>query len=166
MRGLRFKTAFVRGMGKVVALGLGVALCAAPLLAAASDRQAQVNAALRADPEISSGLLALAIARVISDRCPTIDGRELQGRFFLFDLYRRARTQGFRAAEIEAFVNDRAEKARFREEVRAWFAARGVTEDSPAAAFCALGREEIETRTLAGRFLVERAGSGAAELAE
>jgi len=131
---------------------LALALLAAP---AHAETQAEANAALRADPEVWSGLMALAIANEVSERCPSLEARMFRGRTYVLGLYNRARSLGYPRAQILAFIDDEGEKARLRREVTAWFAARDLTESSDQAGFCALGRDEIAGQTLAGSFLRE-----------
>lgn len=138
-----------------LAATLAAALAAAPAAAQATT-QAQANALLRGDPEIWGSLTAMAIAREVGRRCPTIDERTMRGRMHVIGLYNRARGLGATRSQIMAFVDDEAEKARLRTEVTAWFAARGLREGSPAEGFCALGRQEIAAGTLAGSFMSAR----------
>lgn len=148
-RGLRMN----RGLSAAL---LAVTL-AAPLAAPAqSNTQSQVNTALRADAEIWNSLTALAIARELGDRCPSIEARTLRGRTHVLGLYNRARALGYTRQQIVAFIDDRDEKARLRTEVTAWFAARGLREGAAAQGFCDLGQREISTGTLAGSFLRAR----------
>jgi hypothetical protein len=145
-------------MRGLVTLALVAALLgpvAAPV-AAQDAAQAQANAALRADPEIWGSLTALAIARELGRRCATLEERTFRGRTHVVGLYNRARGLGFSRAQIMAFIDDDAEKARLRAEVTQWFAARGLREGGPSEGFCALGREQIAGGTLAGTFLRAR----------
>jgi hypothetical protein len=144
-------------MKRVGAFLLAVALLtAAPAAAQPPRSQAQANALLRADPEIWSSLTALAVAREVARRCPTLDERTMRGRMHVLGLYNRARALGASRAQIMAFIDDEAEKARLRAEVTSWFAARGLREGMPETGFCTLGRTEISGRTLAGSFLAAR----------
>jgi hypothetical protein len=135
---------------------VALALVAPTLAPAQATTQAQANAALRADPTIWNSLTALAIAREVGDRCPSIEARTLRGRTHVLSLYNHARGLGYSRQQIMTFIDDRAEKARLRTEVTAWFAARGLREGAAADGFCALGRTEISTGTLAGSFLRAR----------
>jgi hypothetical protein len=137
---------------------LTAALTAALALPAGAQAltQAQANALLRGDAEIWGSLTALAIAREVARRCDAIDERTVRGRMHVVGLYNRARGLGASRAQIMAFIDDEAEKARLRTEVTAWFAARGLRENAAAEGFCALGRQEIAARTLAGSFLAAR----------
>lgn len=139
-------------MRGVLATALALAL-AGPAL---GSTQAEANAALRADAEIWGGLMALAIAREVSDRCPGLEARTFRGQTFVLGLYNRARGLGYPRAQIMAFIDDEAEKARLRTEVTAWFAARGLREGAAPDGFCTLGQAEIAGQTLAGSFLRAR----------
>lgn len=142
------------------ALTFALILAAAPAAAQATIQapatQAQANALLRGDPEIWSSLTAMAIAREVARRCPSLDERTFRGRMHAFGLFNRARGLGASRAQIMAFIDDEGEKAHLRREVTAWFAARGLREGSAPAGFCTLGQAEIAARTLAGSFLATR----------
>ena len=135
-----------------LALALALVL-AGPAL---GSTQAEANAALRGDAEIWGGLVALAIAKEVSDRCPTLEARTFRGQTYVLGLYNRARSLGYARSQIMAFIDDEDEKARLRRQVTEWFAARGLREGSPPEGFCALGRAEIAGETLAGSFLRAR----------
>jgi len=135
------------------AAALILSLLAAPAWA---TPQAQVNAALRADPAIWGTMQAMAIAREIDRRCDTIERRSLRARAQLLSLYNRARALGYTRTQIEGFIDDEAEKARLRAEVLRWFGSRGLAADAPAEGFCALGRAEIAAGTPAGSYLRAR----------
>lgn len=141
---------------RLPALALAAALAAAPAIPAAATTQAEANAGMRADGQIWGGLTALAIAREIGNRCPSIEARTFSGRAYVVTLYNRARSLGYSRAQIMAFVDDEGEKARLRREVTAWFAARGLREGSDPEGFCRVGRDEIAGGTLAGSFLRAR----------
>lgn len=128
----------------------GALALAAPAAAATQD---EANAALRGDAEIWGGLMALAIAREVADRCPTLEARTFRGQTFVLGLYNRARDLGYPRGQILAFIDDEGEKARLRREVTEWFAARGLSESSDPQGFCTLGQAEIAADTLAGSFL-------------
>lgn len=125
--------------------------------AAASDQtQAQVNATLRGDPQIVGPLMAAGIAAVISENCPTIDAREMRARADAVGLLNLARGHGFTFQQARAFVRDPDERAWMRDQLRAWFAARGLQETSPAEGFCALGQQEIASGAPSARYLRAR----------
>lgn len=134
------------------ALSLGLAAGAA----AQATTQAEVNAALRADPQIWTSFVAMAAAREIRDRCPTIDSRDFRARAHVLSLYNRARGMGYSRAQIMAFIDDEGEKARLRAETIAWFGRNGVQVSDGADAFCALGQAQIAQGTQTGSYLRAR----------
>jgi len=156
----------IRSNAKLLLAAAAVAMSAPTIAPAQSAAQAttrtqaptqeQANAALRADPTIWNSLTAMAIAREVGDRCPTMETRTMRGRTHVLGLYNHARGLGYSRQQIMTFIDDRTEKARLRAEVTAWFAQRGLREGAAAEGFCALGRTEISTGTLAGSFLRAR----------
>jgi len=128
-----------------VAAVMGVCLAAPASSAAARPH-------LREATQINDGLFAVAIAREIKDHCPSIRARYFRAFTFLSSLKREAREMGYSNAEIEAYVEDDAEKARMRARGEAYLAEKGVSYDDPQS-FCALGREEIEKSSQIGVLL-------------
>ena len=127
-------------------------------LAAAQDEgrsQADVNAALRADPEIFNGLYVLGIAHGIRDTCPTIDARMLRANSVALSLYNHARSLGFSRNEIRAFLRDEANKAELRAIVIAYYNQQGAQVEQPDT-ICALGLAEIAAGTPSGALLRAR----------
>ncbi len=57
-------------------------------------------------------------------------------------------------AEIRAFIDDPAEKARMRDEARAYLAGHGVTRGD-AESYCRLGRAEIAAGSRIGQLIYE-----------
>lgn len=139
-----------RGLATVlIALAAMLGATAAP----AAQTQAEVNAALRADPRVHGPLMAAGIAAAIAEQCPTIAAREMRARADALGLYNQARRLGYSGAQIRAFVRDRAERDWLEGQVRAWFAARGLREGDPAEGFCALGQAQLAGNAPAARYL-------------
>lgn len=118
--------------------------------------QAEVNDTLRGTPAIYNGLFTAAVIRHISSTCPAIEppGRLARTNYFL-RLYNRARDLGFSRAQIEAFVEDRNERARLEQTVLSHLRNAGV-DPMNEASVCAYARTQIAERTALGRQLRER----------
>jgi len=107
---------------------------------------------LKDQTEISEGLIAAAIAYEIGDKCDSINARLIRGVSFLNGLRDRAGELGYSDAEIEAYMDDRAEKRRLEAEARARLAAMGAV-DGEWETYCAVGRTEIAAGSQIGRLL-------------
>ena len=125
-------------------LAIAAVVCAAP-----------VHAGLGDEPAITEGLIALGIAHEISEVCPDIDARRIRGFTYLMGLQSKARALGYSSAEIDAFVDDDAEKDRLEAVARARLAAMGAGRGD-VAAHCAVGRAEAARKSPIGRFLNPR----------
>lgn len=103
---------------------------------------------------ITEGLIDTAIAYEIDRRCDSLEGRRLAGLAFLWSLEAHARSLGFSRAEIEAYIDNREEKARLeaiaRERLRNMGAVEGEWES-----YCAVGRAEIARGSQIGRLLAD-----------
>lgn len=101
---------------------------------------------------ISDGLIAAAIAYEIGERCANVSTRLVRGLSFLASLRSEARRLGYSAAEIDAYMRDRAEKTRL--EAAAWerFAALGGNR-ADSATFCAVARSQMAAGTQIGQLL-------------
>lgn len=99
------------------------------------------HARLGDEPTITEGLIAVGIAYEISEVCPTVDARKVRGLARLMGLRGRAAALGYSAAEIDAFVEDDAEKDRLEAIARARLAAMGAPRGD-VEAHCVVGRRE------------------------
>ncbi|MCO6382475.1 DUF5333 domain-containing protein [Oceanicola sp. 502str15] len=97
---------------------------------------------------VNSGLISVGIALEIAEKCPDISTRTIKGYGFLNALKRQARSEGFSDDEIDAYVDDKAQKERLIGKARAYMRSKGA--DGSAASYCKLGREEIAAGTQAG----------------
>lgn len=97
---------------------------------------------------VNSGLISVGIALEIAEKCPDISTRTIKGYAFLNSLKNQARSEGFSDDEIDAYVDDKAQKARLIDKAKAYMASKGV--DGSTASYCKLGREEIAANTTAG----------------
>jgi len=121
------------------------AVMAVPMAAAAKP-------ALRDVKEIDDRMLWVALAIEISDRCESISPRTLKGLAYLYSLKNRAEALGYTEAEIKAYVDSDAEKARMRKRGEAYVRAQGLDPDSDAD-LCTLGKREIGKGSQIGAFL-------------
>ncbi len=101
---------------------------------------------------VTEGLIAVGIAYEISEVCGDIDPRTLRGLAYLNQLRGHAKSLGFSNAEIDAFVDDRAEQDRLEGIARARLAGMGATPGDEAS-HCAVGRAEIGKQSTIGYLL-------------
>ncbi|WP_071673658.1 DUF5333 domain-containing protein [Nioella nitratireducens] len=109
--------------------------------------------ALRADSRIHNGLLVIMIGSHIQDTCPTIEARSLSATGFMFGLARHAMSLGYSRAQVERYVDDEEERARFETLARTYFAQHGVTSDDDVEGACRVGEQEMTDQTSVGRLL-------------
>lgn len=134
----------------VALLVMVVALFVSAQAALAQDR----FDALRNDPEIHEGLLAISIGRLVRNHCDTIDARVFRAWAFAQTLVDRGISLGYSRAELEDYLESDADKDRYRRLARDYLGARGaVVED--AQSMCRLGRDEISSQSAVGRLLIE-----------
>lgn len=128
-------------------------LMAALLLGtAASAATATDYTALREDAHVHERLLTASKAYLIEKACPTISRRKLHLVGQVLKLQSYARGLGYSNKEISAYVDDKAEQARFRAIAEPWIAARGGVKGD-AESYCAVGRAEIANETPVGALL-------------
>lgn len=107
---------------------------------------------LRDIERVESGLFAMAVADKIRRECGDIHARFFKARGALHALYDLARSHGYSDAQIEAYVESDAERARMRARRDGYLAERGVVESDPET-YCAAGRAEIRASTRIGALL-------------
>ena len=118
-----------------------VALAAAPALAALKD-----------EPDIRERILTVGEAEELSKRCGSVDARRAVGLSYLIATARMAMAKGYSRSEIEAYVENDAEKERLRGIVRERLAAKGAVRGDEAS-HCRIARAEIARRSEIGRML-------------
>ncbi|ABD54099.1 DUF5333 domain-containing protein [Jannaschia sp. CCS1] len=110
---------------------------------------------LREDPQIHAGLTVIAVGRHIQGICGDIRPRMVRAWTFAEGLVARAEDLGVGRADVDAFIDNRAEQERYTAIMIEWFAARGV-DTGDEAAICRVGRDEITAGTPIGRLLRSR----------
>jgi hypothetical protein len=122
------------------------------LVAGAASAQAAAQAGLSKEKDINAGLLVIAVADKIRRECTDISARLFDARSYLVSLKQKAAARGYSDAEIDAYINNDAEKAKMRERRNAYFEAHGASNRDPAS-LCDLGRAEIQKQSQIGLLL-------------
>ena len=110
---------------------------------------------LKDERAISEGLITVGIAYEISEVCPSIDPRRLRGLNYLLSLRGHALSLGYSRAEVDAYIDDDAEKDRLEAIARRRLEGMGAPRGD-AAAHCAVGRAEVAKDSQIGRLLSAR----------
>ncbi len=131
-----------------------VALVAAVAAASASDSDTDYSA-LRSDARVQGELLGASEAYLIDEQCPTIRLRRLKLVGRALSLNSHAKSLGYTGKEVETYVNDPDEQARFRKLAMEYLATLGAVEGDPES-FCVAGRALMEKGTYAGSLLKGR----------
>ncbi|MCX7890336.1 MAG: DUF5333 domain-containing protein [Rhodobacteraceae bacterium] len=130
-------------------------LTAAALLAlalAAPAAPAQSLPPLRENDAIVEKLMAARIAEMIQRYCPEIGGKLFYAISEAKALKAYAEKLGYSEDEMRAFVNDETERKRVFAMARDYMEARGAVGKDPAG-HCALGRQELASKSYIGSFL-------------
>lgn len=126
---------------------------AAPVLAVCLlANTAQSKPHLRDVEVIREGLIATAIAYEIGQVCDGISARIVRGISFLNSLKAQAKAMGYTDAEIDDFVNSKAEQDRMEGMARARLRSKGAIPGDPAS-HCTVGRSEISAGSQIGMLL-------------
>jgi len=102
--------------------------------------------------EVTEGLIAVGMAIELSDKCDDVSARRLRGVNFLFSLRDVLKDEGFTNAQIDAYVDDRAEKDRLEAIARARLAELGVS-TSDSSSYCTVARAQMAQGTQVGQLL-------------
>jgi hypothetical protein len=108
--------------------------------------------ALRDVAYVRDGIVQVGMAYELSERCDDLRARLFRGISFLQSLKNHASELGFSDAEIEEYVNDRAEKKQLEGIARGRLTDLGVVE-SEEATYCAVGQAQIAANTRVGWLL-------------
>lgn len=134
----------MKPLWKWAAAGLTAAMLASP--AAALEPLSQ-------ERYINDRLVAARVADLIRRGCPGIDARVVYAWTQARALKRYAEGKGYSAAQIDAFLDSREDKARIYDAADAYLRQNNATDQ---AGLCRLGREEIARKSVAGSLLVAR----------
>lgn len=107
---------------------------------------------LRNEPVITNGLIDTAIAYEIGRRCDSLEARIVQGINFLYALRAEASALGYSESEINAYIENEAEKDRLEAIARQKLASLGGV-DGDWETYCAVGRAQIAEGTQIGQLL-------------
>ncbi|MEJ8560971.1 DUF5333 domain-containing protein [Yoonia sp. GPGPB17] len=108
--------------------------------------------ALKDVATVRDGIIYVGMAYEISEQCDGINARLFRGLNYLQSLRRHASDLGYSDAEIDAYINDDAEKDRLEGIARAQLASLGVVPDQKAS-YCTVGRAQIDANTRVGWLL-------------
>jgi hypothetical protein len=125
----------------ITAAVFGAALTATTVMANPSDVE-----------RVTEGLIATGMAFELSEKCNEVDARMLRGLNLLYGLKSHLQDLGYSNAEIDAFVDDRAEKDRLEAIARERLRSLGARADD-AATYCTVARAQIAQGTQVGRLL-------------
>ncbi len=101
---------------------------------------------------INDRLIQARVADRIRKECDSIAARFAYAYSQARALKQYAIDLGYSDAEIEVFLDSKADKDRVKAAAEAYLAANGATSE---AGFCALGRKEIVAGTIAGSLIYE-----------
>ncbi|MEM9787607.1 MAG: DUF5333 domain-containing protein [Pseudomonadota bacterium] len=101
---------------------------------------------------VRDGIIHVGMAYEISEKCSSIRARTWRGINFLQSLKNHAEQLGYTDAQIEAYINDDAEKDRLEAIARGELARLGIVEGNEAT-YCSVGRSQIAANTRVGWLL-------------
>ena len=104
---------------------------------------------------INDRLIAARVADRIRRECPTLDARVLYAFIQARALERYALDKGYTRQQVDAFLDDKAERQRIYAVAEDYMARNGVRKGDPES-YCRLGRQEIANGTVAGSLLVAK----------
>lgn len=107
---------------------------------------------LNQEAHINDSLRAARIGDVIRKTCPTISARMIVVYTKAKELERYALDQGYTEEAVEAFLEDKTERARLKAEAAAYLKAAGAVAGDPES-YCKVGRDEIAKGSLIGQLL-------------
>lgn len=129
---------------------LAIALIAATLASPAAALEP-----LAQEKYVNDRLIAARIADRIRRTCPSIDARILYAFGEARKLKRYAQGKGYSNAQIDAFLDDKAEKTRIYAVAEDYLKRHGARSND-AQSFCTIGRQEIRNNSIIGSLLVAK----------
>ncbi|WP_281983128.1 DUF5333 domain-containing protein [Thalassorhabdomicrobium marinisediminis] len=130
---------------KSLNLMAGAAALALTLSGAASANPANVE-------RVTEGLIAAGMAIELGDKCDGVSVRLIRGYSFLNSLKSHLESLGYSDDEIDAYIDNKAEKERLIEIAYGRLAALGVDASNPSS-YCAVAQDQMAQGTQVGRLL-------------
>lgn len=133
----------------------GSRLAALAVILSVMASSATALPALNQDAHINASLIAAAIGDQIRKKCSTISPRYFVVISSAKKLERYAVGLGYSEKQIDAFLDNKAEKKRIRKAAQTYLDDHGVVKGNEAS-YCSLGKTEIANGTLTGKLLRAR----------
>ena len=110
------------------------------------------QSALKDEAQVRDGIIAVGMAYELSEQCDDVSARLFRGLGYLQSLKGTARDLGYSDAQIDAYIDDDAEKDRLEGIARAQLVSLGVVEGD-AATYCSVARAQMDANTRVGWLL-------------
>lgn len=101
---------------------------------------------------VTEGLIAAGMALELADQCDSVSVRMIRGLNFLQGLKRHLKDLGYSNAEIDAFIENDAEKSRLEGIARARLADLGAQSGDPSS-YCRVALNQMSVGSQVGRLL-------------
>ena len=128
-------------------------LIAGAVLGASLVQPAAALEPLSQEKYINDRLIAARIADRIRKTCPTIGARIFYAYGEARKLQSYARNKGYSQDQIDSFLDNKQEKKRIYAVAEDYLARNGAKKNDPES-FCAIGRAEMQKKTVIGSLLV------------
>ncbi|MFT4013459.1 MAG: DUF5333 domain-containing protein [Paracoccus sp. (in: a-proteobacteria)] len=125
------------------------------LIAATLASPAAALESLSQEKYINDRLIAARVADRIRRTCPTINARLLYAYGEARKLKSYAQDKGYSNAQIDAFLDSKADKKRIYAVAEDYLTRNGA-KAGDAQSFCVLGRNEIRAKSIIGSLLVAK----------
>lgn len=132
-------------MRMMFALTLGAALMTGSI--GAAD-----NSPLHGEKAINDKLLIVAVVDKINRGCGTLGVKFFKAQGYVNKLKAEAKALGYSKSEVNAYINDKENKAEMRERRNAYFKSKGASNLDPQS-LCVLGAAEMQQQTEIGELL-------------
>jgi len=101
---------------------------------------------------VREGIIATGMAFELSEKCGSLRARRLRGLNYLISLRNHAFDLGYTSAEVDAYIDNKAEENRLKKIAYGRLRDLG-TQRGNEASYCAVGRAEIAKGSAIGRLL-------------
>ena len=113
---------------------------------------AQDRPGLQGEADIENSLRIVATVEVLRDNCDALDLRKIKAVMYVRGIQSRARKLGYSDAEIEAYVDDDAQRGRLEGIAMAYLQSKDAV-PGDAGSFCAVAKGEMAAKSTVGGLL-------------
>ena len=129
-----------------------ISLASVTFALAVASAGVSAQSGLHNEKDINDKLLVASLADKVNRGCDSIKARYWAAHRFVNDLKAEAESRGYSRAEINSYIENKANRAAMRKRRDAYFESKGASSTDPQS-LCVFGHAEIQKQSQVGVLL-------------